>query len=868
MRRTLLIICLALLSVTAARAQFMTYGNEPTLLRWRQIKTENFRLVYPAGMDSLARVYAGQMEYYRGPVGSTLGSAPNRSYRRPMPVILHPNYTRGNGMVVWAPRRMELFTTPDAAAPEAMPWVTILATHESRHVAQMQPYRRGYFAPFHYVFGDMFTGAMSAVYGGPAFFEGDAVHTETALDRGGRGNDADFLDYLRMAFDNGDLRNYYRWRYGSIKRYTPDYYRAGYLLFAGMENYFGEPAFAKRYYQTLLGKGRFFPFGNMNRTTKEVAGMKFRDAYTAITRGFQQTWTAEADARGPFMPSEQVSATPRKFTIYRGSFFADGRLVSVRNSMEYPRSFDGRPFAESASTPIYSAPLGKAVWSETIPNIRWEMKSSSDVFAYDPARKQKKRLTHGERLFNPAPSAAGIAAIEYPVSGGSALVLLSPTGEKRQRIAAPDDLQLVECAWVGETVYVSAISPQGFGIYELRGGRFAERLSPTGAKIKELRGMGGALYFTADPEGVNELYRLGPEGAERMTLTRYGASDFAFNEAGDTLFYSALGPDGRLVSKTAVRDLQPQPAIFPAGGPDPSLPAEKDVAPAIGEPTNYNRLAHLVHIHSWVPLHVEYDNILALSEDQLENVASPGATVFFQNDLSTLAGEAAYSITRKGGYAKVTYSGLFAVFEGKISSYKGSNTGYVNAYVPMNLSSGGWRRGIIPQARYVWIKGQPGLYSFSTRAYAMRPVSEVGIYPRWGIGVEYGYAQAEHRKSQYVYGYVPGLLPEHGLKLTNTTSLQDNMENPVTSLFTADYAMAILPVDWAGLSPIAYLRNFELILHGEYGLRNRVWTPGYGATLYAHLSNLLWIPYDTRIGGSILKVGSKLSLSLLFSIDI
>ncbi|MCR5571309.1 MAG: hypothetical protein K6F42_03605 [Bacteroidales bacterium] len=870
MRRALLIFCLVLLSVTAARAQFMDYGNEPAYTRWHQIKTDHFRLVYPAGIDSLAREYARRLEFYRDPVAGTIGFAPNQSYRRPMPVILHPFYTRGNGMVVWAPRRMELYTTPDANAPEAMPWITMLAVHESRHVAQMQPYRLRYFSPFHYLFGEMFTGAMSAVYGGPAFFEGDAVHAETALNRGGRGHDADFLDYLRMAFDNGDLRNYYRWRYGSIKRYTPDYYRAGYLLVGGMEHAYGEPAFAKKYYQTLLAKGRFFPFGVMNKTARAVAGMPFKDAFRGITNDFRMTWTAEADARGPFMPSEPVSATPRKFTSYRGSFFADGRLISATSSMQYPRTLDGRPYAESASIPRYSAGLGKAVWSETLPNLRWEMNSKSDLFSYDPARKRKARLTRGERLFNPAPSAAGtqIAAIEYPVAGGSALVLLSPAGEKRQRIAAPGDLQLVECAWVGETVYVSAIGPQGIGIYELREGRFAERLAPTGAKIKELRGMRGALYFTADPEGVNELYRLGPAGAERMTRTRYGASDFVFNEAGDTLYYSALVPEGRLVRKTAVRDLQPQPAVFPAGGPAPSLPSEEDCAPAIGEPASYNRLAHLIRVHSWVPLHVEYDNVLAMSEDQLKQVASPGATAFFQNDLSTLSGVAAYSITRQGGYAKLTYSGLWAVLEGQFSSYKGSNTGSLYGYLPINLSSGGWRRGIVPQARYVWIKGQPGIYSFAARAYVTRAISDVGLFPRWGIGVEYGYAQTERRKSQYIYGYVPGLLPEHGLKLTNTTSKQDNAENPFSTLFTADYAMAILPVDWAGLSPVAYLRNFELILHGEYGLRNKVWIPGYGATLYAHLGNFLWIPYDTRIGCSIQKVGTKLSLSLMFSIDI
>lgn len=870
MRRVVLLICLLLAAVTTARAQFMTYGNEPALTRWRQIRTEQYRVIYPAGLDSLAREYARELEYYRLPVGKTLGFAPNRAYRSRMPVILHPFYTRGNGMVVWAPRRMELYTTPDANAPEAVPWITMLALHESRHVAQLQPYRSWPYKPFHYIFGDVFDGAMSGLYGGPAFFEGDAVQTETAFNRGGRGYDADFLDYLKMAFDNGDLRDFYRWRYGSIQYYTPDYYRAGYLLVAGVQERFSEPYFAKRYYQTLLDKHRFFPIGNLNRTFKNISGMKFRDAFQAITNAYQLRWTGEANARGPFMPSETVSPVSRKYMAYSGNFFAGGRLLSVRSGLQYAKTFDGRPFAESASAPLYSAGLGRAVWSETIPNPRWEMKSSSDLFSYDPERQQRKRLTRGERLFNPAPSASGtrLAAIEYPVSGGSALVLLSPDGKKEQRFAAPGELQLVECAWVGETVYVSALSTGGFGIYELQGSRFVERLAPTSAKIKQLRGMGGALYFTADPAGVNELYRLGAEGPERLTNTRYGASDFTFNEAGDSLYYSALVPAGRLVARTAVRELQPQPAVFPAGGPDPSLPAEADATPAIGEPTRYSRLLRLVNIHSWAPFYIEYDKLTALSEDLLDQSATLGATVFFQNELSTLAGIAAYSIPRHGGYAKLSYTGLLPVFEGEISSFNGSYSGYLESYIPLNLSSGGWRRGIIPRARYVKVRGQNGLFSVFTRAYALRPVAQAGIYPRWGIGVEYGYTQAENRVSQYLYGYLPGIIPEHGLKLTNTTSRQDNVENPFSSTFTADYAMAILPADWAGFSPVAYLRNFEVILHGEFGYRGQRWTPGYGATLYAHLGNFLWIPYDTRIGGRLLKVGGQLTLSMLFSIDL
>ena len=64
--------------------------------------------------------------------------------------------------------------------------------------------------------------------------EGDAVAAETALTSSGRGRSADFLEYFRVCFENGDLRDFDRWRFGSQKYYAPDYYKIGYLTVAGM----------------------------------------------------------------------------------------------------------------------------------------------------------------------------------------------------------------------------------------------------------------------------------------------------------------------------------------------------------------------------------------------------------------------------------------------------------------------------------------------------------------------------------------------------------------------------------------------------------------------------------------------------------
>ena len=72
--------------------------------------------------------------------------------------------------------------------------------------------------------------------------------------------------------------------------------------------------------------------------------------------------------------------------------------------------------------------------------------------------------------------------------------------------------------------------------------------------------------------------------------------------------------------------------------------------------------------------------------------------------------------------------------------------------------------------------------------------------------------------------------------------------------FTADYAFPFAPLDWSGMGPVAYLRNFECTLHGDYSyLYNRQESKvlaSVGADLCAVLGNLLWIPEDTRLGVS------------------
>ena len=106
--RTLLLAA-GLLAGTTASAQFFQAGSDP-FSRWSEMGTEHFRVIYPQGLDSLARAYAVDLEKWQPVVGASAGMAPGGLQWGRTPVILHPWHPYSNGSVAWAPKRMDLYT--------------------------------------------------------------------------------------------------------------------------------------------------------------------------------------------------------------------------------------------------------------------------------------------------------------------------------------------------------------------------------------------------------------------------------------------------------------------------------------------------------------------------------------------------------------------------------------------------------------------------------------------------------------------------------------------------------------------------------------------------------------------------------------
>lgn len=930
----LLSICCLLASVTA-RAQFVLSGNEPGKVKWMQISSAHYQVIYPKGLDSLANAYALSLESFYEPVSRSTGFKPMDAFKKPTPVLLRPFTSVSNGLVSLTPRRMELYTTPDTG-PMPDEHIGSLVSHESRHLSQMQFTHLHQFKPLRWILGDLGPSAIYMLYTERSLLEGDAVVAETALGEGGRGRSANFLNYFHASLSEGQNRSWWQWRYGSLKRYTPDFYALGYITMAGVRTVWDEPRFPQLVTDRLWAKG--LPFFNFPKTVKDISGLKFRDAFTQITDSLAREWAETDRLRGPFQPMSQVTPDCRYFNSYDENVALDGGgHYIIRGGVDRPTDLvfikpNGkqkrlRAFSANVSNLSYGDETHPLIWTEYNPDPRWEMKSNYNI-RYMDEWGRFHNVTRGGKYYFPQYKDNLVSAIRLDDKGGSSLDFLNLDGETIESIPAPKGMQFLEDTWVEDNLYVTLRGKKGIGIYGFNGKNFTEILSPVYSNLGELSSEGNRLYFSCDRTGVNELYEINPsDGAlYQVTSTPYGGQDWQF--AGDILSFCALGPGGQNLFKTPIKDL-PRKKVndmserfvpsFAATISRQEMEMKKDcpVSTQISSPKPYSKIGNLFRIHSWLPFYVNYDAISDMSFENLFKTVNLGATAFFQNTLGSMSGIAGLKIAPSEGWipsleGQFTYTGLYPVMELDFSLGKRCS-GTFKTYIPWKWNSGGWLRGVVPQASFsantTGIQAGDDVYPFtrvnaSLRGYVMRPVASSAIYPRLGIGAEVGVssiptASGVIKPSFYglAYAYLPGVIRTHGIKLSALTQayfgegkyispyantaprgfpelLKEVSGYPAQMKLTMDYAFPFANVEWDFLSPVAYIRNFEAIVHGDYCLgfgaqkvENKC-CGSIGADLAAVLGNFLWIPYDTRIGVSYnYGFGAGHSCSLLFSVD-
>lgn len=929
----LALLTVLLLLPGVLRAQFFLSGSNPASVKWSTFSSDHYKMIHPVGTDSLARVYMQSLEKWRVPVGASLGYEPVELSWGKVPVILHAYDVRSNGMVVWAPRRLEVYGTPNAYNPEAMPWTDMLAIHEQRHVAQMQFSYDNCLKPITVLLGEMFPGLCAGLYPGPMFLEGDAVMAETALSRSGRGRTASFLNYYKIAFDNGDFRDWRIWIGGSQLKYEPNYYTLGYLSMSGIRYYYGCPDYSAKYWKQASRT----PWNIVLRAsiTKNVTGMDFYDTFNALARKYAADWKKEIQSRAPFVPYTDVVGIPHRYTTYKFNTFSDSKLYSIRSSIvKCPelvvQEVDGRERAVAAfssQTSQLAEYGGRIWWSENINDPRWEMKCLSHIRYMDLSGGKKHTLNRSGRYFNPAVSEDGLrlSVTEYTLEGRSRITVLdSESGEVVSVSPIPDSLQIVQTAWAGGRIYATAISECGFGIYCL-GDSLECVLPPQPVSVKDFCSYEDMLMFTCDRTGADELYVFNPSfhSLQQMTSSRYGGSNYKFSPDGKWLYYSADTYEGKILRRSSRDSLLFRDADFSEycsypvadclAEQDRKMIEKKNLTDSVqlSETRRYSKAGHAFNVHSWAPFYFNPDNIMNMTYDHVYDLVSAGALVLFQNTLSTLSTTAGYAFHkdpygegpfRHTGHLKVHYAGLYPEFEAQLdfndrdarlfskddsrSIGKSYLKTLLSVYVPLNFNSGGWNRGFVPKLalssgndRYsISENDTEGIHVHtalaSVRGFIMRPTAVSGMYPRWGIGAEAGvYSNLGQSLYDYfyVYGYVPGIIPSHGIKLS--ARLLNRVDkgtlfasNPVRTaprgfkitegmrqftkscLLTADYALPFSFGDFTLWKGLCQIRRFEFTPFTDV-----CFVPGgnlgtSGFNLACQMGAICWISIDFNVG--------------------
>ena len=448
-----------------------------------------------------------------------------------------------------------------------------------------------------------------------------------------------------------------------------------------------------------------------------------------------------------FYISPQIDNNGTLFALREGYVYAP-ELVAIRDGdVQHVTYVNGLDMSLA-----YEPNLNRIYFMERRLHPRWKLSGKGVIGYYDIYAGKVRDLADGHNYFNPQPSPDGtrIAVAEYLPNGENYVVQLSAQdGSVLARTRVPDGYQPTEFGWMGDSLFTSAISVGGYGIYQVEPA-WKEILAPSVQKVTNLGGDEDCLEWVSDPTGTNELYRYYPADGRLVQLTssRYGIVDPITDET--DMYAVSVTLDGNHIFRTPLDSLQEREVRFADVASYPLADAitaqEKALGPGpdlsqpvpLSQPKRYYKLGNPLRLHSWLPLYVNYDAVKEGSMDLSYNTASIGLTGFFQNSLGTLYGMLGYSLHRSPDnranwrnalHAKLVYTGQYPVFEASLDlgdrsarqyflnrfseagEMLGQNMGYslrkaplvdasLRVYVPLSWKKYGVNYGFIPQVRY------------------------------------------------------------------------------------------------------------------------------------------------------------------------
>ncbi len=557
MRKACLVICCSFLTVSAF-AQVVLENNPPKI-KWSQINTPHFRVLFPSGDDTQAQRVANTLEAIHSPEAVTLGSKPKK-----ISIILQSQSSVSNAFVSVAPRRSEFYMMPSQNYnfQGNSDWLDMISSHEYRHIVQFEHAKVGFNKFVYTLFGNNTFSAMAHAAAPDWFWEGDAVAIETAYTPTGRGKIPNFGLVFKSNLMEGRTFNYHKQYLRSYKHFMPNHYVFGFHMVSYLRRKTNDPEIWGKITERAW-KWSFVPFTFSNAIHKET-GLYVVDLYKEMASELKEDWQAEIDQLD-LTTFERVNVRTKKaYTDYEfPQPLEDGSVLVLKSGIGDIQQFvllkEGKE--SKAFTPgimndagMISATNSKVIWNEYGYDPRWRVENYSLIKSFDVGSKTKTIVSDKHaRYVGAALSQDGyqVVTVRTDTEYASTVVVLDFfSGKVLHEYPNPDNeyYSMARFSEDGKKIVVLKANRQQKAVVliDVESGKEELLLPYADENIGYPVLVGEYMVYNSPVSGIDNIYavNLGTKEKRQITSSKYGAYNPAVNKERTTLYYNDQTKDG------------------------------------------------------------------------------------------------------------------------------------------------------------------------------------------------------------------------------------------------------------------------------------------------------------------------------------
>ncbi len=761
-------------------------------------------------------------------------------------MVLQNTYPVANGSVGFAPRKSEWYHQPFLptifAGSGVDDWYDLLASHEYRHVVQLDAANTGSTKLMSLLFGDTGRQAMTFLSIPSWFFEGDAVGMETAVGLGGRGRLPWFEMHTRALLLEDINYSYPKALHRSYKHYYASQYPLGYELTTYVKKEHGVDAWRDVLDKT--SRYSFLPL-SFNRSVRNTLGANMNTIYDRTMDDLKVEWEKSLHmiqiSNGILINDATHKSSWTSYAF--PEILDDGGVIAVKTSLENPAKwvrFDaegnekvGNRADSEAFSYGFNHSNGKITWHRTLPDLRWGLGGSSVIMIQDLESGKTKQLTSGSNLTLPALSsdASQVAAVEFTKDRLASLIIYDvESGREIERIGMGANDFIMSPSWSPDdskiVVMRQTLAGKAMTEIDLKTRRTRDIIEAGTEDINEPQHQGNVIYYQSSRSGIENIWAIDLESNKRYQITSriVGAMHPSISKDGKTLIYNDYSTMGFDIFEAPIdrRKWKYAPQVRDRVTKYyQEMLDQEEVGPYLltstanydgREVKDYSGIKNLFKFHSWAPI---------LSEDNV------GLTLNSSNLLNTFQFDLIADHDRKDhkwkNTVRATYSGLYPIFQIDASqewqeertscdargteNLTSCSVQEIDARIilPLNLSRGinnrflklyaggealrAAPRSTIEDPAVLWVNS----YNFGLTASQFRNGAFRDFWPGFSQALSFEYEKTTpesgatgQRTAFFGLAYIPGLLKQHKLRVRASVEVQ----NPDTWLYETDLDLA------------------------------------------------------------------------------